>query len=161
MTDTAAERFAMCGTQEQTVAARLETLGWSVAPFGQDRFGDEIVLALKARRPPALLRWLPDFIAARGGKVALVESKSGTTWAQTGRHDVEISALAAYSAIESVFGVPVIIVWPDFTCTFAQDVQPIKWHLEPAAWTRGSKTPFALVQVGDGRPFDTVFGGQL
>lgn len=144
---------------ERAVAEKLTENGWHVEAFGQGLFTERTKRAMQQHHPKIMLRWLPDLIASRGTRVILVEAK----WSDrtdTDNFSIEIDSMAALTATEVVWGIPVYIVWRDFSCNRAARLRHVRWEPRPTG-TQGSNTPYMLVAKKDQHPFDEAFGRPL
>ncbi len=149
------ERMHIGDAHEQAVAERLREVGWHVEPFGQGLFSEKLRSALQHHQPPVLIRWLPDMIATRRGRVVLVEAKSrGSN--DTPNHSLEIACLTSMQVCEACWSVPVYLVWSDFTVSIPRYIEPNRVELHPRV--KGSCTPFVLVPKSQGKPFSYYFG---
>lgn len=142
-------------SHEEAVANRLREHGWHVEPFGQGLFSELIRNTMLHHEPKVMLRWLPDLIASRNGVLRLIEAKSRTS--KTENHSLEIDSLMALTACEVVWGVPVVIVWSDFTVNRPRALKVVRWVTTPDARTNGSKTPFVLLRKTDQQAFEWAF----
>lgn len=148
---------------EKRSQTELEQRGWSVDPFGQGLFSDEIRTALQSRHPVVQWRWIPDLIASRGRSVCLVDPKWDTR-PDTAYFAIEQAALMAHAAM-SMLGLRIVYVFGDLTCNCHEDIRVVEW-IGPAPGgrriaTRGSGTPMALVLKSDQHPLDALFGPVL
>lgn len=148
-------RMGVGRDHEAAVTQKLTDHGWHVEPFGQGLFTDVIRTAMRHHRPKVMLRWLPDLIATKAGEVVLVEAKSG--WSKTDNFSIEIDSVSALLVTEVVWGVPVYIVWSDFTVNRASRLKHVRWEANPDG-VQGSGTPYMLVRKCDQRPFELAFG---
>lgn len=153
------ERMHVGLSHETAVADRLRSFGWHVEPFGQGLFTDVIRSSMQHHDPPVLLRWLPDLIASRAGRIVLVEAKSRTS--DTPNNSLEIDCLSALTTCEACWSIPVVIVWGDFTVNRPRDLRPFRWVTQRESWVSGSRTPFVLVRKSDQLPFERFFGRAL
>src|SRR4051794_10774667 len=84
---------------EDETAAALRARGWQVDRF--DALGDRVRRAAGAR-----LRDLPEWIAVRGRRIAMIECKSCTR--NTGRYAVNLSRLLVQVEIAEFFGMALL-----------------------------------------------------
>lgn len=145
---------------EQRVQRELERRGWHVQPWGQGLLDDVTRQALVEKAPIVLWRWMPDLIAVRDDKVALVDPKSDTR-TDTPYYSIEISALQAHRAM-SVLGLRIVYVWGDLTVNYPENLICERWVMPDPGRNRvaanGSGTPFALVRKDAQHPMDRLFG---
>lgn len=149
-------RLHLAKEHEDRVKERLVELGWAVSSYGQGAFCDDVRQALVDYRPVAHWRWMPDLIAARGPRVALIDAKADES--VTPNFSIEVAAYMAHLTMRGL-GLPIFYVWADMTCNTPHGLRVLRWELEPQrGLNRGSGTPFALVAKADQHPFDWAFG---
>lgn len=119
--------------------------------------------ALMDRAPVVLWRWIPDMIAVKGNRVALVDPKSELR-NDTANFAVEINALQAHRAM-SPLGLRIVYVFGDMSCNFPEDLVAVGRFMPDVGSQRvaanGSGTPFVLVRKHDQLPMDKLFGEPL
>lgn len=147
---TFAQRMAAATAHECAVAERLAGAGYEVCPFGQSQIPDGVRDVL--RTSDCEIRWLPDLLAVRAGRVLWIDAKGGTS--QTANYSIEVAALRCHRKL-AVAGYPVVIVWGDFRWNYAGDLIPD--DLIAGTYSgNGSGTPFALVKKLMARPWSEL-----
>ena len=155
-------RLHLGAAHEQAVSDALMERAYTVQPFGQGLLIPEIRAALQHLKPDALWRWVPDLIAVRGKKVALVDPKTG--WRQDkGNVAIENSAILAHRMMAPLI-LPIIYVFDTphgLLCAHHDELKIQRYILDTGTVRGGSGTPFALVHHTDLVPFDVMFGPRL
>lgn len=148
------DRMTLARAHEQSTAQRLRAYRWEVCDFGQGQLTAPMRDALRRINTP--LRWMPDLLAVRETKVALIDAKAEQN-KDTPNFSLEKSSHSAHIRWWVTFGIPLVYVWDDFRCNYITDLG--EEHLHQGAWLgRGSGTPFWLIPKTIARPWDDVFG---
>lgn len=153
-------RFGAGEQWEVELASMLADRGWTVAKFGQAQIPDQMRKDLRDYRDsygrPSLVRWLPDILAVRSGRIRLIDAKSEQS--KTDNYAVEWSALQAGQLLEQQFHTPVFYVWPDYG-VMTPEIVDQRWHdKRDGSGARGSNTSFVLVKKLHAKRLDDVFG---
>ena len=145
---------------ERDLAATLTGYGWAVVPFGQAHIAEPVQTALRRHADsygrPSGIRWLPDLLATRGDRVALVDAK--TEGRPSDNYAVELAALDVGRVLVEHLHTPAYYVWPD-----GGVLTP---HAVDRRWSRrmdgnragGSGTSFVLVDKRYAARAADVFG---
>ncbi|MGW8180150.1 MAG: hypothetical protein ACWGQW_15525 [bacterium] len=121
---------------ELRVREILEEAGWSVTPFGRITFGKAVNDELDVTRLEEPVRFLPDFLAVKGGVVMAVDPK-GTTERRADSPNWVIAepALQAMYDFSLAMHIKCYVVWSDYS------VSTVKWLEESAKGIRSLRPP--------------------
>lgn len=144
---------------ETKVIAGLESRGWFAWAFGQEQIpeqGRDILRRYKddAHRP-SLIRWMPDILALREThrpQVALIDAKGG----DGPRYAIETRSLEAAEIFVGRLHTPVFFVCRGGGVLTPRDIRERGWPGPES--TKGSGTPYLLVDKRWAQKFDAVFG---
>ena len=138
---------------ERQLIDRLQHEGWLVAAWGLGVL-PRPMRALITNQTTPLRNW-PDLIAARGNATRIIEAKSRRATTNTPNHAIQNDSLEHLQALETI-GLPVVIVWHDFTVNKPSNLRPFHRDDNPTN-TAGSGTPYSLVRRADQRPWTWAF----
>ncbi|WP_241844338.1 hypothetical protein [Kitasatospora sp. CB01950] len=116
--------------------------------------GEPIRRALRTTN--SSLRWTPDLIAARDGRIVLLDCKGSMTSAASRRHVVERAAVVAHLQLVAWTQLPLYYVFDNLDLLDPHDALG-RGQVGPAS-PAGSGTPYLLVPVARSLGFDEVFG---
>ena len=145
---------------EAELRGRLSSWGWDVSAFGSGLLDDPVRTALKVFRDdygrPSGLRWLPDLVASRDGRVVLVDAKAERV--NTDNYAIPQRALEVGRVLVDRLHTPLFYVWPDGG-VLTPDTVTVSWHTRHSgAGTAGSGNPFVLVDKRWAAKAHQVFG---
>ncbi|MBW5420155.1 hypothetical protein GKQ77_01000 [Streptomyces sp. BG9H] len=149
------QRKAVGDAHEQRIAQELTARGWAVNPWGQGVLTQPVQAAL--RQTDSSLRWTPDLLAAKEGRVALIDCKSSMTSRATHRHAIESAAVDAHLQLVAWTRLPLYYVFDNLDVLTPYDALTAG-QTGPRSVRTGSGAPYLLVPTTLCRPFDTVFG---
>jgi hypothetical protein len=145
------DRIGSGSAHERRVYEALLPLCDTVELIGQSQLSTEMRFYL--RRINTRFRWFPDMLAVFRKQLWLVDPKFGRM--DTDSWDIEVSAFDAHPAFQDAFGVPVVYVWADLTCSYHDDVK--EWVRGPFPGVGQWRTDYYLVPKSVSRPLDEVF----
>jgi hypothetical protein len=146
-----AARKAIGDAHEVRVRTELERRGWTVAPYGQGILPDEITRALG--RGESRMRWDPDFVAANGSTVCLIDAKSSMRGDDAWTYTVSRKALRAHLRLWVELDIPVVYVFGNLgVATPAEVMQFCRLS------TIGEAGGYVTFPAGLPRPLDDMFG---
>jgi hypothetical protein len=144
-------RKAVGDAHEQRVRAELERRGWTVAEYGQGVLPDEIRRPLG--RTNSRLRFDPDFIAARGSRVVMVDAKSSMRGENADNFTISRKALDAHMRLWVETGLPMLYVFANLGVASPADV--LRFCGLKTTAEAGAYVSFSARMPG---PFDATFG---
>lgn len=156
------ERMQPAAHFELEVIKRLQLDGWQAFPFGQAQLTEECRRRLSrfedGSRRPSLIRWMPDIITFRDlpsgrAMVALIDAK--VCGSNTPNYSVEMSAVETSEIYTDKLYTPTFFVFDDWQVMTPREVRQ-RGRPGPTA-TKGSGTPYLLVEKRFGRPFAEIF----
>lgn len=146
---------------EHRVKHELENRGWHVDLYGQGQLSPENRDALMSLGWTCHLRWLPDLLASRAEsnrmRVAWIDAKDELN-DDTPNFSLELDANIAHLKLQAVFGIPIVYVWGDLTCSKAADIRRTDVRYPKRGTVVGSGTPFMLIPKREQLPLDALFG---
>ena len=149
-----ATRKAVGDTHEARVRAELERRGWTVSPYGQGVLPEAITRALG--RTNSRMRWDPDFVAANGSTVCLIDAKSAMRGEDAWSYTISRKALRAHIRLWAELDLPVVYVFSNLgVATPAEVMQFCRLS------TVGEAGGYVSFAAGLPRPFDDYFGNDL
>lgn len=148
---TFAERMNPARAWELNLLDWLRKQGYSADLFGQGQLSDYWRGMLCGYRDsfgrPALIRWMPDIIAAVPDDpttIVFIDAKTGN--GNTGNYSIEINAVSAALAFENLLYVPVLFVWQDGRVLSAYEISNRRFKRMDGADAKGSGTAFYLIK---------------
>jgi hypothetical protein len=151
MTMPFAERKAVGDEHEVRVRTELERRGWTVAPYGQGILPEQIRRALK--HTDSLMRWDPDFVAAQGSSICLVDAKSSIRGDDAWTYTLSRKALRAHLRMWAELDLPIVYVFQNLgVATPAEVMQFCRLA------SLGEAGGYVSFPAGLPAPFDDYFG---
>jgi len=130
---------------EQQVIERIEAHGFDVLPFGVEYIlpKEHWQKLMRLRDDPVskFVRFRPDRIIVGRNKIYLCDPKSPST--EYRNIAIELDAVETYRFL-GWLRIPVFVVVKGFRACWASDIE-FKRVYKDARWTKGSKTPFGLL----------------
>jgi hypothetical protein len=139
---------------EKRVAEELEKHGWEVNKWGQALLTPKILAAFQSNRTG--MCWTPDFVVARGERLACVDAKGNMTSDGRDVHFVERGAVDAHMRHFICYGVQTFYVFGDLSVITPNEVV-LHGRIRRGS-LNGSGKPCYTVPVQAARPFGAVFG---
>jgi hypothetical protein len=154
-------RVAIATPHEQAVYQKLESCGWVVEWYGQGQFKPATCAVLKKVRTS--LRWFPDMLATRDGKVprfCFIDAKETLEKNRgTDNYTVEEESLRALELIAGATSIQAVYVMWDFRVVWTHTVRKFGTWVGGRNDGSGSGTPYFLVPKVWAMDFDKTFGG--
>lgn len=156
------DRMKVAASFEQVLLNRLNETGWTAFPFGQAQLPNECRERLRrfedGSRRPSLIRWMPDIITFRdmpNGRafVALIDAKA--CGGDTPNYALEMSAIETAEVYTDRLYTPTFFVFDDWKVLTPRDARQ-RGKAGPES-TKGSGTPYVLVNKHHSRPISDVF----
>lgn len=144
-------RLVIGGILEQRVTAELADRGWTVTPWGQGAWPEQVRAALA--RTDSDLRWIPDLVAARGRDLALIDCKNTLRARDGDGHSVSRRCLRAARKIGAEFDLPVYYVFDTLGVLTPDEVM-----LYQRVSTLNNAPSYLFISRSYPRPFDDIFG---
>jgi hypothetical protein len=145
VTDTFHDRLTVAQRHEHDVSEHLRDCGWLVAPWGQEMLSERIRKMLKMV-DRTNLRWQPDIIAVRDGRLIMVDAKYETDRnALSPNFAVEKASVDALHLLGMYARHVVYFAWRDMTATPVHDVASTDDKWTGPHFGTGSGTPYWLV----------------
>jgi hypothetical protein len=146
-----AARKAVGDDHEGRVRLEIERRGWTVAPYGQGILPEQVRNAL--RLTDSTMRWDPDFVAAHGSTLCLVDAKSSMRGDDAWTYTISRKAVRAHLRMWVELDLPVFYVFSNLgVATPAEVLQFCRLT------TVGEAGGYLSFPAGRPRPFDDVFG---
>jgi hypothetical protein len=148
---TFAQRKDIGDRHEDRVRAELELRGWTVSEYGQAVLAEPVRAALK--RTESRMRWDPEFVAALGSHLALVDAKGAMRGDDAWTYTISRKALRAHLHMAVDLDLPVYYVFANLGV--ATPVEVMQFCRLARVGDAGGYVSFP---AGLPRPFDDVFG---
>ncbi|MEV7169324.1 hypothetical protein AB0O18_06495 [Streptomyces sp. NPDC093224] len=150
------QRKAVGDAHEQRIAEELTACGWVVNPWGQGVLTHPVQAAL--RGTGSSLRWTPDLLAAKDGRVAMIDCKSSMTSRTTRRHAIESAAVRAHLQLVAWTVLPLYYVFDSLDVLTPFDAL-VAGQNGPHS-IAGSGAPYLFVPTTHCRSFGSTFGSR-
>lgn len=146
-----AERKAVGDAHEERVRGELERRGWTVAAYGQGILPEPIRQAL--RHTDSRMRWDPDFVAANGSTLCLIDAKACMRGEDSWTYTISRKAVRAHLRLWADLDLPVVYVFQNLGVATPSEV--MQFCRLAAIGEAGGYLSFP---AGLPRPFDDYFG---
>lgn len=136
---------------EARVCYELDRRGWTVMPYGQGTWPEEIRKALHG--VDSVMRHEPDIICARQGDLRLIDCKTSMRGGGAERYTVSRKAIEAHTLMLATRRLPVYYVFGNLGVLTPAEVLHLCRLDSP--WQAGA---YVAVDARSPVPFDEVFG---